>query len=184
MSTSNSVFMGKTVVNRMWIKRDITIKEAFNRKKGKDLDNLASDFKMRHGNNWGTGVLLIGDNGKILVGLRADGDKEWCTPGGRVRLNETPYDAIIRETKEECGLDIIPEFIGTEVEASRKTVWVSFQFIARNVGGVPVPQPSEILEWRWVDWEEFINMTPMFPPTKNMIKRLLQQSGSYQTIEL
>lgn len=32
----------------------------------------------------------------------------WDTPGGMVELGEFPKEAVIRETKEETGLDVIP----------------------------------------------------------------------------
>ena len=32
----------------------------------------------------------------------------WDTPGGMVELGEFPKEAVIRETKEEAGLDVVP----------------------------------------------------------------------------
>ena len=55
---------------------------------------------------------LIVDNGKYLVTKRAKEESTfpeyWDIPGGLVDYGELPKDAVIRETKEEVGLDIVP----------------------------------------------------------------------------
>lgn len=48
-------------------------------------------------------VALIEHNGDILMGKRGDSGK-WTSPGGGVDPKETPWDAIVREVKEETGL--------------------------------------------------------------------------------
>jgi 8-oxo-dGTP pyrophosphatase MutT (NUDIX family) len=47
---------------------------------------------------------LIYDNiGRILLVRQRDGDA-WSTPGGAIEFDETPADAVVRETWEETGL--------------------------------------------------------------------------------
>ncbi|KKQ79681.1 MAG: Nudix hydrolase 1, partial [Parcubacteria group bacterium GW2011_GWC2_38_7] len=55
----------------------------------------------------GLGVIIIRDN-KVLLGLRqgSHGAGEWAYPGGKVEFGETIFEAAIRETKEEAGIDI------------------------------------------------------------------------------
>ncbi len=50
----------------------------------------------------GAGLLF---EDKILLVLHAKLEK-WLFPGGHIELNETPNEAIIREVKEETGLDL------------------------------------------------------------------------------
>lgn len=56
-------------------------------------------------------TLIIVDN-KYLVTKRSKEEttfpEYWDIPGGLADLGELPKDAIIRETKEEIGLNIIP----------------------------------------------------------------------------
>ena len=55
---------------------------------------------------------LINYNGKYLVTKRSDKESTypnyWDIPGGLVEYGELPKDAVIRETKEEVNLNIIP----------------------------------------------------------------------------
>jgi 8-oxo-dGTP diphosphatase len=54
------------------------------------------------------GALFIGEDGKILLGLRAPSKKvwpsHWDTIGGRVEPHESLDEALIREVQEEVGV--------------------------------------------------------------------------------
>lgn len=56
--------------------------------------------------------VLINVDGKYLVTKRSKTEtpfpEYWDLPGGMVEFGELPRDGVIRETKEEVGLDIIP----------------------------------------------------------------------------
>lgn len=52
----------------------------------------------------GAEAAIFDDDGKILLVRRAD-DGKWCLPCGWVEPNESPAEAAVRETREECGLD-------------------------------------------------------------------------------
>ena len=50
------------------------------------------------GNFSGAGILMIDSKRKlVLLGKRTDGDKLWCTPGGKIKEGETPSQGIKRE---------------------------------------------------------------------------------------
>ena len=51
------------------------------------------------------------NNGRILLVHHAKLDK-WLPPGGHIEANETPDEAVLREIKEETGLDA--EFVHKE----------------------------------------------------------------------
>lgn len=53
----------------------------------------------------GAGILLI-SQGRVFLALRSAEVNEpltWAVPGGKVESNETPYEAAVRETREEFG---------------------------------------------------------------------------------
>ena len=52
-----------------------------------------------------TASALIIDNGKVLL-LHHKKLGVWLYPGGHIEKNETPDQAVIREVKEETGLDV------------------------------------------------------------------------------
>ncbi|MCP4589592.1 MAG: NUDIX domain-containing protein [bacterium] len=55
----------------------------------------------------GADAAIFDPVGRILLMLRAD-DGQWCLPCGWVDANESPAEAVVRETMEECGLDVRP----------------------------------------------------------------------------
>ncbi len=56
----------------------------------------------------GADAAIFDDDGRILLTLRAD-DQRWCLPCGWVEPNEAPIDTVVRETREETGLDVRPQ---------------------------------------------------------------------------
>lgn len=52
-------------------------------------------------------------DGEILILKRAGGfgGGGWFLPGGHIEFGETPLDAVIRETQEECGIDLEPQWL-------------------------------------------------------------------------
>ena len=65
-----------------------------------------------------TAAILIKD-GNILIAKRKSSDKladKWEFPGGKIEKNETPEQCLIREIKEEFGIDVkVGEYLG-EIE--------------------------------------------------------------------
>jgi len=53
----------------------------------------------------GTDAAIFNERGEILLMERSDGSG-WCLPCGFVDPNETPAEGIVRETREETGLEI------------------------------------------------------------------------------
>jgi len=56
------------------------------------------------------GIILVNSDGKVLLQLRCKHDflypNYWTLPGGKVEEDESPELAIVREVKEELGLDL------------------------------------------------------------------------------
>lgn len=55
----------------------------------------------------GANAAVFDDEGRILLMKRAD-DETWCLPGGFVDPNESPAETVVRETREETGLNVQP----------------------------------------------------------------------------
>lgn len=54
----------------------------------------------------GADAAIFNDDGHILLMERADGSG-WCLPCGWVEPNEKPAEAVVRETREETGLEVV-----------------------------------------------------------------------------
>lgn len=53
----------------------------------------------------GAGAIVFDDDGRLLLMKRAD-NGTWCFPGGIVEVPESPAETVVRETREETGLDV------------------------------------------------------------------------------
>lgn len=80
-------------------------------------------------------ALIVDETGrKVLLGRRADGDHyaagQWALFGGKVDDGETPMQAVIREMKEETGLDFIPHALHVQ----ENDEWRTHFFVGTVVG--------------------------------------------------
>jgi ADP-ribose pyrophosphatase YjhB (NUDIX family) len=53
----------------------------------------------------GGSALVVDDEGRILLQRRADSGN-WALPGGTMDIGETLGATVVRETREETGLDV------------------------------------------------------------------------------
>jgi ADP-ribose pyrophosphatase YjhB (NUDIX family) len=110
------------------------------------------------------GAVVLRDGEILLVRRGHDpGAGEWSLPGGRVRLGEELHEAVVRETREETGIDVAVErFLG----------WVErmgsdpdeYHFVILDFACVPLDPrqyPSagdDAAEVAWVRMEELDGM--------------------------
>ncbi len=72
----------------------------------------------------GTDAAIFNESGEILLMERSDGSG-WCLPCGFVEPNETPVEGIIREVREETGLDIkVNQLVGVFTRKPSATMGV------------------------------------------------------------
>ena len=67
------------------------------------------------------GGIVFDDQGRLLLIRRANdpGKGLWSLPGGRVEPGETDFEAVIRELREETGLDVKPHTLTGSVRRGR-----------------------------------------------------------------
>ncbi|MEM0357209.1 MAG: NUDIX hydrolase [Candidatus Bathyarchaeia archaeon] len=109
----------------------------------------------------GVGAIIVCD-GKILLEKRKGepGKGKWSVPGGLVELGETVEEAVIREVKEETGLDVAePELIDVVDNIVRdenggiKWHFVILDFFVKVRGG-ELRAADDAEEIRWVPLNE------------------------------
>jgi len=98
-------------------------------------------------------VALIDADGRVLLAQRPEGKALaglWEFPGGKVEAGERPEEALIRELKEEVGIDTWSSCLAPLTFASH--AYEDFHllmplFACRRWQGTPQPREGQRLAW-------------------------------------
>lgn len=95
-------------------------------------------------------ILLLNRNKKPNMGL-------WNGVGGKIEINESAYDGVIRETFEETGIKLEEAvFAGNVIWKSNNGESGMHVFIADLPKGssihTPVKMEEGVLDWKEIDW--------------------------------
>lgn len=99
----------------------------------------------------------IVENNKILL-VQESMDNKWAMPGGWADVGESPREAIIRETQEECGLKIVPKKVVGVYDANRDgrplELFHAYKivFLCEKVGG-SLKTSAETIAVNYFDFE-------------------------------
>jgi 8-oxo-dGTP diphosphatase len=95
------------------------------------------------------GGLTYDDEGRLLLVQRGNepGRGLWSVPGGRVERGEDDAAALVREMREETGLDVVP---GPLVGTVRRGPFAIADYRCTVVGGV-LQAGDDAMDARFVD---------------------------------
>jgi mutator protein MutT len=147
----------------------------------KSYHRLGKDGAKYYGKR-GAGIIFT-DGQKILLLRRADGDHRntWGQPGGKVEPGETPIDAAVRESKEECGV-VTGSRIAQFEEKDGGHQWTTY--IYKIDKPFKCKLSHEHNKWKWFEFEELDNID-LHPKLKEnidlYIKRIKQSEGDHLT---
>ncbi len=112
----------------------------------------------------GSGI-VIGPRGVVLLEHKRLGI--WLQPGGHIDPGETPWEAALRESREETGLDVgfagplddqgVPELIHVDVHAGgRGHTHLDLRYLIDGGDADPAPPVGESQQIDWFAWEAAI----------------------------
>lgn len=127
-------------------------------------------------------VIIINDNGELLLGHRTDNLK-WGYSGGSMNLGESVEDCAKRELFEEFGL-IPDELEFFMINSGEETHYiypngdevynVEIVYLCRRWHGTPVPQKSEMSELRFFPPDQLPEISePIIPVFREYQRRFL-----------
>jgi 8-oxo-dGTP diphosphatase len=98
-------------------------------------------------------VVLVDPDGRVLIAKRPEGKAMaglWEFPGGKVDPGETPEAALIRELKEELGVDTAESCLAPLTFASH--AYDDFHllmplYVCRRWKGIVTPQEGQEVTW-------------------------------------
>lgn len=121
------------------------------------------------------GVAVVRRGREFLIAQRQADDtfgSYWEFPGGRKNPGERFEDCVVREAREELGIEIAVErpLLQVRRRFHRRLIWLNF-YLCRLVSGQPRPLESQRAEWVDVDRLEGF----AFPPANERVIRKLKE---------
>ena len=127
----------------------------------------------------GIGVILLREDGKILLGKRknAHGAGEWRLPGGRLEFGESIVECAAREVFEETGIQLDKKYLKKvtftdSVFPEQVLQYVTLYLVhacnlpmltdAKNM------EPDKCEGWQWFDPNDGLP-EPVFEPTGHVL---------------
>jgi A/G-specific adenine glycosylase len=125
------------------------------------------------------GILMR--DGKIYIQKRPENGlmpNLWEFPGGKLQDGETPEEAVMREIREELGLEVSPVEKIAFIRHSYTTFRVALHaYLCEILSGELRPEPRAASESRWVNPEE-LDRYP-FPAANRRLIRALMGGGGW-----
>lgn len=160
-------------------------------KNGEYINKVESREECHKQGLWHKAVVVFiisSDNKRVLLQQRSENKKLWpnlwdITAGGHVLSGELGYQAVIRETKEEIGIDIKKEdleFIGVTISEDIKGDIVNKHFNEYYIVHSDIDlkdiilQKEEVQDIKWFEKEIVINKI------KNNYEGLTEKFGCWK----
>jgi len=133
----------------------------------------------------GVAAVVVRDDGCVLLVRRGrePGKDRWGLPGGLVELGETLAQALRRELREECGIEVeVGEVLGIieprvhDEQGRLRFHYVIVDFLAIYRGG-ELQAASDASDARWVVPEELATYPLSSPQTLPIIRKALEMLG-------
>lgn len=114
------------------------------------------------------GYALISDSSSekvLMVCNRRSSGLSWSLPGGSREPGETLEETVIRETREETGLEVVVEGIVAVGERLRNSHVLIATFLARVTCGEAALQrdDEEVIKVEWAPFEVANRRMPWYP---------------------
>lgn len=128
--------------------------------------------------NWGqsvAGIVLKENKGLLVRHTYGSGKGMLIIPGGYVKWNETPQDAVKREIFEETGIIVEPlDIVG--IRFNLKDWYVVF--IAKYVSGESKSDGDENSEVVWIDINDTVTRADVPDLTKKLLLGVINSKNN------
>ena len=129
---------------------------------------------------------IFDEHGRVLLVHQTYKGNKWAWPGGAVEDDESPWDAAVREVKEETGLNVeIVKLVS--IYSIKDNRGLAFQFVCRITGGELAVDGHEISQAEFFDPHHL--PVPMTKPGRQRVLDALANCNEvilreYDTVEV
>ncbi|MGK0256324.1 MAG: 8-oxo-dGTP diphosphatase [Arcobacteraceae bacterium] len=128
----------------------------------------------------GVGVVVINEENEILL-IKDRLGKRYKLPGGYIDDDENISTAVVREVKEETGIDVeftsiiaLGHFKPLQFGESNLYVGCTAKALSKEIN---IIDDYEIIEARWMDLDEFLNHEEVLVFNKTIVKTAIRNDG-------
>ena len=123
-------------------------------------------------------------NGQVLLSLRGNEPNKgkWGIPGGVVEVGEKIEEALIREVKEETGVDVKPlkrvaifDSIRRDAEGKVQYHYILFEYLCEYVSG-ELRRGDDALDVKWVKISE-LHTLDIMELTRRFIEKIVVEES-------
>jgi len=133
------------------------------------------------------GALIVNDRHEVLLVRSYKWGEKYTVPGGHIELGERAEDAIVREVKEETGLDSVAEELLIVQQAiypkdyHKHEHYIFMDYICRARSSEVKLDGRELQSYVWIKPEDALKMD-LEEYTRNFVERFIlyekQRRGS------
>ena len=130
----------------------------------------------------GVGAVILNERNEVLMlhRKREPNFDHWHLPGGSVELFEKVEECVIREVKEEVGLNVLVNTILDVVNSFyNDSHWISLVYSVKVVDGIAKNmEPNKHYDIKWFDIEKIPENTLFL--TKDEFKSVFKKALQYK----
>lgn len=120
-------------------------------------------------------VVMNGD--RVLLVRQSKGhslEGQWTVPWGRIEEGESPVAAVLRETKEEGGIEAsVTGLLGVQELPPPQEGWIALVYLCKHISGNPKPMDRETDAACYFTLSEFEALSdPKEPWSEWLIRRV------------
>ncbi len=133
------------------------------------------------------GAIILNHRDEVLLLKSHKWSDMYTIPGGHIELGETVLNALMRETKEETGLDILDaRFLGIQESINdglyfRASHFIFLDFVCRT-RQTTVTLDDEAQDYVWIGIREALKLS-LVSNTRQALKRCIHSKGLTGSIE-